>query len=823
MEEINQLLTIEIDQKAVNLAIEKATEARRELDALKQSNKELAKAEGDNTKAITQNNIEMKKLSGTIRENERLVLANEKAQISSKGSIEQLRNQLSAVTIQWKNLSKEERENTEEGQKLAKQKKQLTDLLKAEEKATGDTRRNVGNYTDSIKENNKESRTFLKIHAEKFKGTLRNTKAQIDQNDSLLAGSVGFKKISQGINIATAASLKFLATPLGAVIGALGLAIGTVVGAFSLFRKSLERTEKGQAALSKVTEVFSAIMNGVLKVLEPLATTVMQGVADGFDAIGRAASKASGFLEKGLRFFGLDGAADKVDEYNKAIVQSVKDTRELADAQVELNKIQREFEQQQLDFQNRAEKLRQIRDDEAKSIDERIKANEQLGKVLDEQLATELKLAERQLEISQLRAKTEGESKDNLDAIADAQTKILEIEERITGQRSEQLVNVNSLKKEQKELAKQAEDDRLKAIEAEEKEQQGRRRRRKRKSQEEKEEARQARAEAFEDEIEQLQEQAERVTEIEVQALKDRFLEGLISKEEYEQGLTDIENAALAARQINAELARENALNSEFLTEQERVRIISEAEKEIANVKREQSDAAIAAKLAEREVDIEVAENKRNLAELNLSALIDIFGKESAAGKATASFQALISTYQGAAASLKEGGIFGIIQAALITAAGLASVAKINSAPEPQLPSAPTGGGSTQGVQRGARRSRSFADGGYTGDGFGSADSSGYKPAGIVHEGEYVVKKSMVESPMFSSVIGQLESYRLKGYASGGFVGRSAGGAVGQNSEITALRGEISELAKRPIITRISDIDRVKGQAVDVQNSSTLS
>jgi|25_taG_2_1085351.scaffolds.fasta_scaffold00063_28 ElaB/YqjD/DUF883 family membrane-anchored ribosome-binding protein len=54
-----------------------------------------------------------------------------------------------------------------------------------------------------------------------------------------------------------------------------------------------------------------------------------------------------------------------------------------------------------------------------------------------------------------------------------------------------------------------------------------------------------------------------------------------------------------------------------------------------------------------------------------------------------------------------------------------------------------------------------FADGGYTGSG------GKYDPAGIVHAGEFVVRKEMVERP---GVLGMLEGLN-RGYASGGYVG----------------------------------------------------
>jgi hypothetical protein len=63
-----------------------------------------------------------------------------------------------------------------------------------------------------------------------------------------------------------------------------------------------------------------------------------------------------------------------------------------------------------------------------------------------------------------------------------------------------------------------------------------------------------------------------------------------------------------------------------------------------------------------------------------------------------------------------------------------------------------------------------FARGGYTGKGYGARDSSGFKPAGIVHEGEYVAPKWQVDDPTTAPVIRWLENRRLRGYAAGGLV-----------------------------------------------------
>ena len=79
------------------------------------------------------------------------------------------------------------------------------------------------------------------------------------------------------------------------------------------------------------------------------------------------------------------------------------------------------------------------------------------------------------------------------------------------------------------------------------------------------------------------------------------------------------------------------------------------------------------------------------------------------------------------------------------------------------------------------------------GAGFGSPDSSGFKQAGVVHEGEYVVPKNVLESQRGSHLVGALESMRMNkptplsniGFANGGFTS-------GSNMDISGLRDEIT-------------------------------
>lgn len=106
-------------------------------------------------------------------------------------------------------------------------------------------------------------------------------------------------------------------------------------------------------------------------------------------------------------------------------------------------------------YDRQAEQLRQVRDDEAKSIKERIDANEELGRVLDEQAKAQKALAGTRVALAQQELAL---NKDNIEAqkaVIEAQNEVLAIEAQVEGFRSEQLVNRNSLLREQKEILRE--------------------------------------------------------------------------------------------------------------------------------------------------------------------------------------------------------------------------------------------------------------------------------------------------------------------------------------------------------------------------------
>lgn len=139
-------------------------------------------------------------------------------------------------------------------------------------------------------------------------------------------------------------------------------------------------------------------------------------------------------------------------------VSKISTTQELAN-QERIQQLRNETEialaendKLQFQFQLAAERQRQIRDDVTASIDDRIKANNELKNVLDEQFKLQFANAQTALELAQAELAANPNLIANKVALIEAEKNILDVKESIAGFESEQKVNREGLELEEIEL-----------------------------------------------------------------------------------------------------------------------------------------------------------------------------------------------------------------------------------------------------------------------------------------------------------------------------------------------------------------------------------
>jgi hypothetical protein len=286
--------------------------------------------------------------------------------------------------------------------------------------------------------------------------TLDGTKAKKVLGD--VDSKVGeVKRGAQEIGVAAEGSAKgfnVMNISVKAVAASLKAAgIGLVVTALVKLGEALGKNQVFMDKFNIVTETISITFQ---KLVNTLVDATLK-VGNFFSKVGGVIKKFIGQdldgLQNGLE--GTDGATKKVGKSTKDLATEIVNLRnevKLAEAQQRLL---------QLTFQKDAEIQRQIRDDVSLTIEERIKANNKLKTILDEQFAAEKLLAERKLELAKKEAAQNEKNIDLQVAVINAQAELADLEERITGQRSENKVNAVALEQElledQKKLGEQEE------------------------------------------------------------------------------------------------------------------------------------------------------------------------------------------------------------------------------------------------------------------------------------------------------------------------------------------------------------------------------
>ena len=145
----------------------------------------------------------------------------------------------------------------------------------------------------------------------------------------------------------------------------------------------------------------------------------------------------------------FDEITSSVTEYTKGIIENATATVTLRkESDLAAVKVQGLIE----DYDRQAEKLRQVRDDETLTFEERIAANNKLGEVLKEQEREMLKLIDIQIAAAQADL-DKNNSIENQIRLQELLNERKGVEAQITGFQSEQLINNIALNKEQKQVA----------------------------------------------------------------------------------------------------------------------------------------------------------------------------------------------------------------------------------------------------------------------------------------------------------------------------------------------------------------------------------
>ncbi len=336
-------------------------------------------------------------------------------------------------------------------------KAQISDLTSKRDKlnqSTKEGKKQAEIYNKQINELNKSIKN-AKIETEKTGGAF----AKFGQNLSSIPGPIG--GIIKGIGGMTKASLAFIATPIGAVVAALAIALKSVIS-------FLKGSEEGQDRLNKIMSVGSTVIGNLKDIFQDFGKLVLDSIL----TLGARFEKF--FAKMGLGWQKLKGIfkdnTDAIEEQRQKIAEAdelltkrqderrksaeelkngikgivsetkkeIETAKQLADRQNALDKLQRDF------LVKRAKLESEIADLKTNAIDkENFSARERLNflqQAIDKEnqiLATNQKIATEKLAIKAAQNELSNSTKEDLDQQAQLEADLFVVQKDNANKRKE--------------------------------------------------------------------------------------------------------------------------------------------------------------------------------------------------------------------------------------------------------------------------------------------------------------------------------------------------------------------------------------------------
>lgn len=244
-------------------------------ERLARAQRDLAFAESENAKKLA----ELKLAQQEANQINKLIV---KINQSAEGSYNRLSAQYSLNKIYLNNMTKAERENTEEGRKLVAQTKEIYEEMKRLQEATGKFQLNVGNYT--------EASDAIIAYGDKLKETLGLNSAFGESLLALGRGGAESKAVFTAIGDGAKALGKTL---LGLLSNPVFLAIAGIAAAGAAFKWWYDYNA-GLVEATRLTQQFTGKSGDDLKTFR----NEVQAVADSFNADFRETLIATNALSK---------------------------------------------------------------------------------------------------------------------------------------------------------------------------------------------------------------------------------------------------------------------------------------------------------------------------------------------------------------------------------------------------------------------------------------------------------------------------------------------------------------------------------------------
>lgn len=358
-------IIIDIEAKGADKSIQQMAKLRAEQDRLKAEVKnykkeikdlmaaekeqgkltdEQAKREKELREQVEQSSTEIKNYNRYIADHQKVVAKSIDEANRQSGSLRQMRSDVGALTAEWENLSKEQREGAR-GEEIQKNLAELNGQINTASLSTNNFKDNIGNYSSAldgmIGQNTIAGKTFsaLGVSSDMTAKTLKTS-------------------VVGGLKAVGGAMKALLANPLFAAIAGITAILMTILNAVKKNQAAMDAMNRAMAPVGKLLDII-------------------------FDLLGKVAEKLAKFIGGFMKLIGVaDSAATRAVTLgqeiekleNDMIISRQKRSNQIAEMEEELLKKEKYTHEQRIEI---AENIRKLREEEAeeekKLLDMRIK------------------------------------------------------------------------------------------------------------------------------------------------------------------------------------------------------------------------------------------------------------------------------------------------------------------------------------------------------------------------------------------------------------------------------------------------------------------
>ncbi len=459
--------------------VQGAAEVKRGIDELKQEQKELVKEGKGASEQYVQNAADLKTLNGVYNQHVKYLAD------ASKETLDQ--------TVRTEALTQvlEQEATTIKG--LRDQNKILNQLRNSANLTTAEGRAELEQLNAKLDENNERIKenvdqyTQQKINVGNYTESMRGAfSIQGLMTGGLTGLTTALKTAATGMMGMVRASLAFIATPIGAVIAAVGLVLGAIVN-------YLKSTQEGMDLVTSVTRPLSALFQGLIGILQQVGKFLFEAFSRPQETLKSLYDFVKNQIMRQFQAFGkiLEGiftldfdlikegfsdlaeqAKENLDLIAGAGKAMTKRMKEAYDNGVKIDALQKEIEEKEtaiIGIRAQAsldlKKQENIMKNQLLTSEERNAAVAEHARITEELIAAEEEILKKQIEQLILKQKQNSTNRigaESLRELAQLEAQLLGIQEkREQGQKKSQGV-IKQLEDERNNAAKKAVDDRIK-------------------------------------------------------------------------------------------------------------------------------------------------------------------------------------------------------------------------------------------------------------------------------------------------------------------------------------------------------------------------